>query len=308
MTPTGFSESIPTLRLAWDATMLSQYMKCPLTYYWKYVLGWRDDGSDAMSWGSLWHEAVVAYEEARHGGASREEALNTALRFTTSRAGELGIAVDPEAASDNKRSVRTLIRALVWYDAQNAESAALRPIDQETAAFEVRFMLPLDVQAPTGEPYIICGTFDGVVRDTTDANWVLERKTTTNAIGRGYWQKYDPCMQTYLYDWAAEQLFPSLNIRGTIVEGLQTGVNFCRIERHQIARTRAMRAHWQKVMAYWINRASQDAMNDSWEIAMNPECVSYGSRFKDIQKRDARVWPAMLSADMEQRELWNPLR
>lgn len=308
MTPTGFSDKIPTLRLAFDATMLSQYMRDPLSYKWKYVDGWREPrAGGALNWGSLWHEGAATFDTAVLAGATRSTALADAIKFACKRGHELNVPVYGAKGDEAKRCIRSLVRALVWYEADTAHRAWRTETNANgTPAIEVRFQLPLGVYATTGEEFVLCGSFDGLIDDGGDA-WVLERKTTTSAISPFFWERYDPNMQTYLYDFVSVQLYPDKNIRGVRVEALQTGVEFCRVETHDIRRTAVQREHWKQVMLYWIRRAEQDALNDSWSLALNSESSTFGSIFKDIQKRDPRMWDALLATDLEKVELWNPL-
>ncbi len=305
----GFSDVVPTLRLAWDATMLTAYMRDPLTYFWKHVQGYGTPRTNnTLSFGTIWHEATGAFDAATYAGADRVEALRAGIARAKEKADEMGLPYTGKKGDEAKRNLRTLLRALIWWeqDTLHRKWRAL-PNGDGSPAIEVRFVLPLGVRAYTGEEFVLCGSFDSAIEDEDGNAWVLERKTTTKTLGPFFWQTYDPCMQTYLYDYVAPQLYPERRLRGVIVEAMQTGVEFSRSETHNIVRTDEQRAHWHEVMLYWMRRAEQDARDDAWKRALNCEATQYGSIYKDIQKRDPRVWQALLNTDLEKRELWNPL-
>jgi len=303
----GFSDKVPNLRLAWDSTCLSGYMKDPLTYYWKYCIGYRDYGDTlARDFGTVWHEATGCFEQIVFAGGSRDAALAQGLQLIIQRGQELGIPAAPERGGpSSKRNLRALVRALIWWEVDTRERAWRTATNADgTPAIEVRFLVPLGAYASTGEEYMVCGSFDGRIEVEGDF-WTLERKTTAQTLGPYFWQTYDPCVQTYTYDYVSRLLYPAQKTRGVIVEGMQTGAEFARTDTHRIVRTDEQRLHWREVMLYWIRRAEQDALAGSWHHAMNPETSSFGSVYKDIQKRDPRVWDALLRTDLELKPLWN---
>lgn len=308
MTPEGFSTKVPGLRLAWDASCLSAYMQDPLQYSWKNIQGFRHVGfASAREWGTFYHEAVGHFEHQVHKGVPREVALRKTIKLLIPAAIEMGFPIRGEKGDAAKRSVYTLVRSLIWFEAEYRDRP-LPPLELANGrcALEYNFCLPLGMKASTGEDYLLVGNIDKIGTDADGYQYCVERKTTTTTLGPYFFTKYDPCMQTYLYDVVAAILFPKARLRGVIVEACQTAVDFTRFDRHPIERTPRQRAHWLEVIKYWIKRAEQDALDNSWDRAINSE-GGFASVFKDVQRRDPSVWTAMLRTELSREPLWNPL-
>jgi hypothetical protein len=181
-------------------------------------------------------------------------------------------------------------------------------VENGKIALELHYALPLPFKAYTGENYILTGYFDEFVQDTEEGDyWVLERKHTTRTISDYYFYTYNPSVQIFTYDLVGSIMLPGKQLRGVIVEALQTAVTFSRPERHEIRRTPLQREHWAGVIEYWIRRAEQDARENSWHFAMNTEASSFDSVYKEIQRRDPSSWRGLLDTDLVKRPLWNPL-
>lgn len=88
-TPVLWSQHIPGLQLAWDATSLRQLMKCEVLWDLSIRQGWRGTGVD-VEFGSLYAGAVEHGWKARAMGSSVEEAqmvsLEWALKNSVTRA------------------------------------------------------------------------------------------------------------------------------------------------------------------------------------------------------------------------------
>jgi hypothetical protein len=309
MTPEGQSSEVPGLTLVWDMSRLSAYARDPLAFYWKCILGMRSVGfSSALTWGTLYHEATGYFEKQVFYGVDRETALRDAIRKLIPAALKERMPVQGAKGDAAKRNVRTLVRALVWFEAEYRDNP-MPPIAlaDGTPAIEFNAVVPLDMKAPTGEDYLIVVNIDKIASDDTGAQFAIERKTTTQTLGKYFFQKYDPCFQTYTYDLVCDAMFPSTRLRGVTVEACQTAVEFARFERHPIVRTPGAREHWLKVIKYWIRRAERDALDNSWFCAMNTESSSYESVYREIQRRDPKIWNSLLAVDLSREPVWNPL-
>ena len=308
MDSAGFSPQVPGLCLVWDASRLAGYMKDPLAYYWHSVLGYRTTGfASARDWGTLYHEATALFEKMVFGGSDREMALKVTVKRLVIAAIETGFPLRGGKGKEAARTVETLVRALVWFETEYRERPlAPLPLKDGTPALEYNWVLPLGLKARTGEDYLLAGNIDKIGTDDDGHQYAVERKTTTTTLGKFFFSQYDPGMQTYMYDVACAALFPDASLRGVIIEACQTGVEFCRFDRHAIVRTRSQREHWVEVIKYWIRRAEQDAIDNSWGCAINTTS-SFGYEMKEIQRRDPRVWESMLKTDLSREPLWNPM-
>ena len=300
-----FSESIPTLRLVWDATTLAAVMLDPLTYYWKYVQGYRSrEPSVDLLWGTAWDQSMAYYHNLRE-RHDRKRALEESIAFAIEHARKVDLdAVAAESKyKARKKNLATLIRSLVWYGDEHGDYDIYEPYFAQPT--QVR--LPLPITTLDGEQYWMVANYDQIVRDRIDGRLLVgERKTTTDTIGAKYWEQFDPCVQTSVYDWACSQSTAE-PIVGVLMEAVQTVVGFSRFAHHEIRRTPQQRALWEKTMCYWIRQAEYIARDDCWEVAANVAGQRWESATRRIQRRSPAVWEGLLKSEMIKREPWNPL-
>ena len=300
-----FSESNPSLRLVWDATTLAAFMLDPLTYYWKYVQGYRSrEPSVDLLWGTAWDRSMAYYHNLR-GRYDRKRALEESIAFTIEHARKVDLdAVAAESKyKARKKNLATLIRSLVWYDDEHGDYDIYEP----HFAQPTQVRLPLPMTTLDGEQYWMVANYDQIVQDRIDGQlWVGERKSTTDTIGAKYWEQFDPCVQTSVYDWACSQSTAE-PIVGVLMEAVQTAVGFSRFAHHEIRRTPQQRALWEKTMCYWIRQAEYITRDDCWEVAANVAGQRWESATRRIQRRSPAVWEGLLKSEMIKREPWNPL-
>ena len=309
----AFSNEIPTLRLAWDATTLDSYMRCPLTYYWKDVLGYRQESTAvALLFGTLYHDSVGQYEQARLHGKDVDSALREAITWLLAEAKEKGFADISASSRDAKtRNIRNLVRALIWFSVWTERDEVYErcAMPDGSSSIEVSWAMPLGIKAPTGEDYILSGSLDQVKRRVDDGSLVVnERKTTTTTIGSYYWKKFNPNVQIWTYDLIGSMVLGSSGkLRGVVVEACQSAVHFTRFDREEIVRTRMQREQWLESIKYWIRRAEADAINHTWAEAMNPATLNWENVYRTIQTKSPKMWDRYLEMELKQREPWNPL-
>ena len=212
-------------------------------------------------------------------------------------------AVAAEAPKDKgrKKCLATLIRALVWYDAEFGDYSLYRPVMTEPRQAKQW----LGINAPDGNPYTIVGNYDEVVDDWTgNQHLVVERKSTTQTMGPHFWLDYDPSVQVNTYDWLAAQ---SEKIGGVLLEAVQCGIGFNRLGYHTVYRTGQQRAHWLQTMQFWVKFAEQIAMAGDWDVAMNLATQRWDSIPRNIERRSPAIWEGLLRTELEQAAPWNPL-
>lgn len=314
--PPLFSSKVRHLRLAWDATALAALMRDPLTYYWKYCLGYRPPGTSVvLEWGTAWHEAVAVLHEAWWSGLDRDVALRLALNHALQHARAVGLDALAASGRDKDRKIRntfTLLRALVWYDEEWTSPYKTRVNSAGLPAIEHKFCLPLldengsQLHAVTGEGYWLTGSFDQVVEDELGRTWLLERKTTDNTIGAGFWGKYDPSPQINTYAAVGtRELGPGVS--GVMIEALQTAVGFARFARREVARSPACHDAWMATVRWWVRLGERLALDNSWKAAVNLAYPYHDTAFKRIFAAPAALWDDLLTVHCERGEVWNPL-
>lgn len=314
--PAAHSAAVPNLRLVFDSTCLSALMCDPLTYHWRYNMGWRIPGTAlALLWGTLWHEGVGRLHAAWEAGTPRDEAVRSTVAYVLAAAKREGLDAIAAEAPDKERKTKnafTLARALVWYDCEWRGQYRTYRLDDGTLAIEHRFCVPLldrdgnQLTASTGEGYWLSGSMDQVVVDEVGRMWLLERKTTGNTMGLAFWSKYNPSPQVNTYAAVGARLFGD-KVAGVMLEGLQTAVGFSRFDWHEVTRTPGCHAAWMDTVVWWVRLAERLAVEDKWIQAVNLAYPYHATTFKRIFQAPAHLWEQLLAMHCERGEIWNPL-
>ncbi len=327
--PNMFDPNLPLHQTAWDATCLSTYTTCPRKYYYSILYGWRHRrASDAINYGLKLHEALEHYDKLILADTAPASALDQTVEFALGLCGEYASAAQvysglpksalgrPDAGSgartgpdtwtpwlsaDNRRTPRTLVRAVIWY-ADQFGAGGIQPLafGDGTPAVELSFAVPL------GGLYLLCGHMDGLATMSGRENFIRERKTTTTTLSGYYFSKFSPSTQVDTYNLVGRLLYGELNLRGTILEACQTGVTFCRFDRAIFPSSPVRDEEWLGGIRYWIEKAKQDAERNHWP-QNRAACDMYGGcQYRGICTRNEEHRDMFLRADFEQK-LWNPL-
>lgn len=312
--PDMFHPGIPLHQIAWDATCLSTYTTCPRKYYYSILYGWRHRrASDAIEYGIKLHAALEHYDKLMLAATDPATALDQTVEFALGQCGEYseeafqGSEVEPQPlwhpwlSADNRRTPRTLVRAVIWY-ADQFGAGGIQPLafDDGTPAVELSFAVPL------GGLYLLCGHMDGLATMSGRENFIRERKTTTTTLSGYYFSRFSPSTQVDTYNLVGRLLYGALNLRGTILEACQTGVTFCRFDRAIFPSSPVRDEEWLGGIHYWIEKAKQDAERNHWP-QNRAACDMYGGcQYRGICTRNEEHRDMFLRADFEQK-LWNPL-
>lgn len=285
---------------AFDATRLRSLLLCDRRFWLEHQQQLRPAGRERsidLDFGTAWHETARAYDSARVAGD------NQPLLPAMKRALELSADWAPEWVTSAKNR-DTLLRAIVWYDAQFGADNPLLPmvLRDGRPALELGFNFPLfdGRDRPT-----LCGNLDGVVQFGGET-WILERKTTGSALSGFYWSGYDPNIQVDVYCLAAHCLWPEWNVQGVMIEAMQTGVGFTRFERKQFRRSRGRLAETLAVIQDVVSKF--DAATS--EIRPNPAAcnVGAGCPFRAYCQSDPSMRQWVLQTQFAPRkDPWNPL-
>lgn len=305
--PNMFSESVPLLQIAWDATSLDALQRCPKYYEYSIIQGWRKN-ADTINFGLWFHNALEAYERAVIAGEESEDALALGIAHALAEAG----VADPETGEviwdslDNRRTRWTLIRALVWWVDEWGDGAVQPYVFPDgTPAIELSFTIPLPLDNPDGNPYLLCGHLDGVVNFGATDRYIKERKTTTSTLSGFYFKRFAPNTQISTYDLAAEFVLPELGTKGVMMEAAQTGVTFARFARQFVNRTPAMREEWLRDMLTWIRHAEEYARESYWP-QNQASCSNYGGcPYRGICSKDPASRKRFLESEFK-RSWWDP--
>lgn len=224
--------------------------------------------------------------------------------------------------SDDKNKDRyTLVRLVAWYCDEQAEniSEGVFPYSfpNGTPAVELSFKMPLPWQVHSGykinpsdgvpvaqyhEQYLLCGHLDSIV-SFGEEKFIDDNKTTTKALTANYFLQYSPNIQVDVYDLAGSMLYPSLAIKGVMIEGAQILQEGARFGIGIQYRTDALREELLQDIHYWLKQAERFAEDDYWP--MN-RASCYLCQFKQVCSKDPAMRQQYLEANFEKRH-WNPL-
>ena len=336
-----FCANAKWVQRAWDNSSLSLFKACPRKYQLAIIEGWRPRGpKEALAFGGLFHKGLEIYDKARVGGLDHNQALRKAIHglldylspieVRETATGTLvikshyvhgGLVALPESipeetvelvchkpafeSNDNRRTIQTLIRSVVWYCDQFEHDAAKTVVLADgSPAVELSFRMALPLENPDGEPYLWCGHIDKLV-EFGGYKYILERKHTVSTLSGYYFDRYSPNSQVSGYATSVDVFFGE-PVAGTIIDAAQVAVGFTRFQRGIAPRTAALKDEWLTATLHWIERAEQCAKAGYWP--MNEEsCMNYGGcQFRGICSKDPGARPAALRAEFVQ-EPWNPL-
>lgn len=306
----SFSILNQDLQVAWDATSLSAFRRCPRYYQLNILQAWRTkEESDDITFGTLYHESLEKYDVSRGRGISYKDSVRIAVRHALSNSGKRDESnVFRAWKTENTVKNRfTLIRSVVWYLVQfenDAFETAIIP--GQGHAIELSFRIPLPISAPDGRDYLLCGHMDKVVNDGEFKQFV-DRKTTKTTLTTRYFERYSPDTQMSAYSVAVRVMFGTNNVRA-IVDAVQTAVNFSRFVRGSTGRTKAQMDEWINDCFYWIKQAEACAQNHYWPMNDQACNIFGGCKFRGICSLDPASRETFLKSKFIQGERWDPMK
>lgn len=238
--------------------------------------------------------------------------------------GECGSEIETQRQwiSDNKTKDRyTLVRLVAWYCDEQPETKSDGPWPYQfpngQPAVELSFQMPLPWKAPAygmraggmvikpdlGEPYILCGHIDSIMTFGNE-NFPADNKTTKNALGQSYFAGFSPNIQMDVYDLAGSMLYPSLGLRGVMIEAAQVQQEGARFGVGVSYRTDKLREELLTDLRYWLTQAEKFASDDYWP--MN-RASCYLCPFKGVCNKDPDMRQGYLEGNFV-RDPWNPLK
>lgn len=209
--------------------------------------------------------------------------------------------------SDGTKDRYALVRLVAAYCDAQPETPADGPwpitIGSQPAV-ELSFRYPIPYKTPDGEPYLLAGHMDSIMRFGAE-NFISDNKTTTKSLNAKYWAGYSPNTQVDLYDVTGQVMWPAINIRGVIIEGAQLTKNLGpRLGIGIIRRTDALRSEFMEELGYWLAQAETFAKNNYWPMNRR-NC--WACEFAEICAKDPDKRHGYLEANFIKRE-WNPLQ
>lgn len=324
-----------TLPRELDATRIRTWLQCQRKWHYKHSIGIHaagdNPGSDLV-FGLAVHEALEDWDrQLALGSLPESEVLKSVLARAWAETETWDSIPDLDCGP---KSRETLIRLLIWYAeafegrGDPLRTAVLRDAGKPPEALlEVPFKVslrslrktlglpPANTIIPDSELYLV-GRFDKMSHGLCDGDgWVVERKTTSRSMGQFYISRYQPEVQTSLYPIVATHLFPTLDIQGVMLESLQVGVNFCRMQRTPLLRHRDLMAETLQTIA-WVfdSMESHGAWNEEGSLEdsylLNESACMAGGRpceFRKLCLSRPGSRPYTIESDFVEKTLWNPI-
>lgn len=293
------SSTLPTLQIAWDSTSLKDLI-CPRKYYYSQLCGLRaKDSSHHLDFGIHFHKAGEHYAKFRALGYKHDAAVHATTW-------QLLIETDGWESGDSKKNRETLIRSAVWYlDEYQFANLKTVTLPNGKPATELSFRLKIPALAPTGEQYLLCGHLDEVCETEDGKWWILDKKTTSGALGNFYFDQYSPDIQMTAYSFAG-QIVLEKPVEGIVVDAAQVLVGGTKFARGFVHRTKGQLEEFVSELIFWLRMAEMYAQNNHWP--MQPQaCGMYGGCvFRKICSKDPAVRDNFIAGYFDQKP-WNPL-
>lgn len=222
--------------------------------------------------------------------------------------GECGSPVEEKTtyvAEDTAKNRLTLIRLIIWWMDNQPEDLAqglhAYVFPNGVPAVELSFKLPLPIQTPYGEDYVLSGHIDYIGEFGPD-KFIIDNKTTKKGLTASFWSTYSPHMQLDTYDLVGSLLFPDLDLRGFLVDAAQTLVSGAEFALHPYYKTEGHREEHFEDIKYWIKQAEGAAEAGYWP--MNKKSC-YTCPFKQVCSKAPELREAYLRANFTKGEPWD---
>lgn len=217
-----------------------------------------------------------------------------------------GCEVQRRWLTDNPAKDRhALVRLVIWWcdeQPENMEDAFSTVAIGGVPAVELSFTLPLPWTASTGETFLLCGHMDSIGK-MGDEYFVADNKTTKKGLTASYWRGYSPNVQVDIYDLAASMLYPTLGVKGVMIEAAQTMAEGARFGSMPFYRNDVQRDELLVDLEYWTTMAEQFAETKYWPMNRK-SCLM--CPFQPICSRPPEKREMYLES-LFTKSFWNPL-
>lgn len=324
-TSTFLSPFLPGTKIqyAWDSTSLELFKRCPRLYQYVMIEGYQPRGEAIhLRFGIEYHQALHDYETYRKLELDHHDAVVATVKALLERI--FPWDPDPRTASEEKKSKKNLVRAVIWYLDKFKDDLTRTVEINGKPALEVSFRFELDygpayvtgtgpnvstdLYVPDGQPYLLCGHLDRVV-DFQDALFVMDRKTASSSISTYYFNQYHPHNQMSLYTLAGKVVLET-PIRGVIIDAVNVNEE-PQFERGVTYRTQDQIDEWLYDLSHYLQLAESYATAGYWPMN-DTACDKYGGcKFRDICQKSPQVRERFMQDDfrkLPEEERWNPLK
>lgn len=207
---------------------------------------------------------------------------------------------------DPKKNRQTLVRSLIWYGLDQPEKLedGLRPyvFPDGTRAVELSGKLPFPYVNRYGEQYVLSWNLD-YVGAFGNENFIVDNKTTSKTLNDKFFQQYAIDTQFDTYDMVGSIAYPTLRIRGTLVDAVQIMAGGTETGRRPYYKTEAQREEHFNDLGYWFKRAEEDAVAGYWPMNKR-NC--WLCPFSKVCSQDPSMRHGYLEAAFTKQTRWDP--
>lgn len=259
-------------RNIWSPSSLETFMSCPYKFKLSGIDGWSRAGSgEATGFGTLIHEAIELRDRLRFHKRWNDRTYHLLIKKYLKKS---------ESFTETREyDIYSFIRALIFYfEKYEDEPFETVTLPDGRPALEVTFEYPLP-----GQPgKLITGIIDRIVRDiNTGGVWLMDHKSTKSSLGSHYFGYYRPNTQISAYMWAMQKMLGE-EVRGFIVDGIQTQVQNTNLARYPVAVGSDQLQEWEDAIKYYVDQAQAFAEADFWPQNFSACGNKGGCQFREI--------------------------
>lgn len=263
-----------------DSTKLQQYMDCPRSFFFNYILGWRPDRpNNHLHFGAAVH---IALEHLMLNGYSNDNIIDAWMKFNTYYRLEFGEDTDDLFSPKTPDRFLTLINQYCSRYSEDFKKYEVAEINGQKLV-EISGIVSLDGY------FDLHFKMDTVLRRLNDGKiFSLEHKTKGGPFSRQWRDDFPLGIQVGTYTHALYCLFPPEEVIGVTINGLafkKTKAHLFEFERLPIWKTQEQMQTWQVNTIRWMQLLESDyeelsQCTDSDDVLtafpMNPRsCTKY---------------------------------
>lgn len=233
-----------------SANSLRPFFNCERQYFYSYLKdnsSFRARGREwiwPLEFGNAVHEVMGVYDLERLGKAA---SLDDSILKSVECAAKLSSEWDDWRETTIYNSWN-LARIPVWYSERFGEDNCIQlPIGWKGEDF-IEILWEYEYRG-----VILNGRIDMFV-SIFGENYLVDRKTTAGQIDGHFIEKFSPDLQFSLYLWICDKLWPNMEIKGLLCEGIQLLVGSVDFERFTVRRSKDELEEFEDSLNYAIER------------------------------------------------------
>lgn len=287
-----------------DSTMLSAWKSCKYKWYIAHGRNLRPPGSNIhLTAGGALAAGTEAARRAQFGRSDplavddlMHAAIGPFLREWKD------CPSDPEHPKNIHNTLHALERYFTNYHPLYDPAQPLRRADG-TPTTEFTFSIPLEIDHPSGVPFIYCGRFDLLGRYTDNGRLVILDEKTTGSLGAYWARQWDMRGQFIGYIWACRKL--GYEIEDVLVRGIgimKTDIVFMSVP---LRYSESQLLRWERDLYAELDMLKHFHKENYYPQNWADACSSYGGcPFTDLCKHnDPEQWTSNYET-----HIWSPLK